>query len=279
MTLEELLYQRLTEDLLLGSYLTTYAGKPAVFESMAPEDTSPLWGPAQTPRIEFLITRQEDPERRVSGRVNVAVVCKGESMEAVTKAESRLQALLNGAVFRPDEGLIAIRWESAAPFEDEEDYRGIEVIFDLLAFPSQLTTSPDPIEAMNSWAVMAFGGAIQVDPSSWAPTDSVPAIYWRFAGVQVTDQTAAVSWMEASIVGHVLAPTPTGRLPWVKRITEKLVITRRTVLDDGSPLFFERISSDSQADHLQAGQIRLTARYGILQPEIPSLALNIATAT
>lgn len=145
--------------------------------------------------------------------------------------------------------------------------------FIVLILPNQLTTNPDPIAGMNQWILQAFP-ELQVDPLKWTITDVTPAVYWRFAGMRVTEQWAVVSWIEATIIGHILAPTPQGRLLWTKKITDKIATNRETVLSDGSPLFFKSIAADSQADYLKDGQIKLTVKFGILLPEPAAQPLN-----
>ena len=81
------------------------------------------------------------------------------------------------------------------------------------------------------------------------------------------ETTAAATWMEAQITGHVLAPSTVVRLSWIRKITEGLTRERRIKLSDGSPLFFERVTADGEADPMRKGQIQLTAKFGVLQPE------------
>jgi hypothetical protein len=282
MKLEELIYQAVTADANMALLLTTYGNQPALFEMRAPADTADGWGASQYPRMEYLVDRAEVPERRVEGTAEFIILCLTSGSVAPEDIEANLRALLDGAVFHPDnEPVTALRWARSDPFEAQANQKGDDmligytVLFDLLAFPAQTTTSPDPVAALNTWAGNVFP-ELQVDPAVWAPTDQNPAIYWRLAGLQIAQQTAAVAWLEATIVGHILAPTPAGRLPWLKKIVERLATDRSTTMDDGSPLLFQTVAADSQADHLRAGQIRLTARYGVLVSKAAAELLNQA---
>jgi hypothetical protein len=145
--------------------------------------------------------------------------------------------------------------------------------FIVLTISNQLTTDPDPIAGMNQWILQAFP-ELQIDPLTWTLTDTTPAIYWRFASMRVIEQWSVVSWIEATIMGHILAPTPKGRLLWTKKITDRLAVDRETFLADASPLFFMSIAADSQADYLKDGQIKLTLKYGILLPAPVEEPLN-----
>lgn len=150
--------------------------------------------------------------------------------------------------------------------------------FIVLPFPNQATSDPDPVAGMNAWINSTFP-ELQVDPLTWVLTDATPAVYWRFSNMRITEQWAAVSWIEATLMGHVLAPTPHGRLLWTKKITERIATAGKTYLSDGSPLFFKGIAADSQADYLKTGQIRLTAKYGVLVPRTQAETLQRASVT
>lgn len=281
MTLEELLYGKITNDAAMQDKLAKFRGRPALFERLAPNDKDPGWGgKAEYPRIDYVVDRSEDPERKTEGTVAFNIWCLTTSAFGPEEVERRLRELVDGAVFHPsDSAVTAVKWSRTDPFESEDALAiGLTVTFDLLAFPSQLTTSPDPVAAMNEWTKTVFPD-LQVDPESWAPTDQIPAVYWRLAGFQVTDQHAAVDWLNATVAGHVLAPTPAGRLPWLKRIVEHLARTRRITMDDGSPMLLLNIAADSLADQFRAGQLRVTARYGVLVPSPAVQPLNNPTMT
>lgn len=264
-TLEELLYQRLTGDTTLSAMLTTFGGAPAVFEFYAPPDTDPGWSGAQSPRVEFYVTRQEDPERRVAGQVSVSILHRAESAALVADIEARVRALLDGATFRPDEGTVTLQWARIDPFDQYPDYRGVEAVYDLIAWPSGLTYTPDPVQALRSWTAAKWTN-IQVDPETWSPNDTNPALYWRMANVAGVQPIQWGAWIDGVFHGHVLANSPSVRVEWIRRVVEGLALDRRVLLDDGSKLFLQRIAADSNADPLRTGQIRLVARFGVLAP-------------
>jgi hypothetical protein len=291
-TLEELLVQQLVQDETLTQQLAKFGTSSAIFAMHAPDDTDSGWsdGP-QYPRIDYVIDRHEDPERRVSGVLMINVWSGTDQGAAADDVEARLRELLDGAIFHPDdEPVIGLRWATSEPFESGRTMSGISmseleptdliygksVQFDLLAFPLQTTFSPDPVAALNTWTQAQFSG-LQVDPASWTPTAENPAVYWRFEAAQLVQMTAGVSWFEATLYGHVIAPTPDGRLPWVRRIVEGLALAHWIPLDDGSSLCFQKIAADTRQDPLRAGQIRLTARYGVLRPTEPAPPMQSPT--
>lgn len=283
-SLEELLYSKLKTDVELAGMLAAFAGSPAIFERQAPHDKDAGWTGAQHPRIDYVVDWSEDPERKNQGTAILNIWGRIGLDTSPEVIEARVKSILSGAVFRPvGEPLVILKWSRTEGFEGlvgerDELEVGLSLAFDLLAFPVQTTTEPDPVAGLNAWADAKWA-ELQVDPASWAPTDANPALYWRLAGLQAAEQHAGVSWLDATIYGHVLAPTPAGRLPWIKKITEGLATARYVALADGSYLFIQAVAADSQADHLRTGQVRVTARFGILIPKPPAEILNRAVVS
>lgn len=263
MNLEMLIYQTLTADVSLSPLLASFSSSPAVFEMLAPSDDAPGWGGRQTPRIEYVVNREEDPERRVSGQVSISIIHEDTSNEMAAAIETNVRRLLDGATFRPDGETITLQWHTVELFDDEPDYRGVELLFDLIAWPTGLSYAPDPVQALRDWSAARWLD-LQVDPQTWAPTDTTPALYWRFAEVQTTEMQSWGAWITGRFRGHLLAKTPNTRIAWLRRLAEGVSIDRHAQISDGSRLFFESVSAAGDADPLRAGQITLVARFGVM---------------
>ncbi|MCL6597944.1 MAG: hypothetical protein K6T81_04320 [Alicyclobacillus macrosporangiidus] len=291
--LDELVYQAMSQDATLATLLAQWNGNPAVFGYHAPPDTDPGWAGKQYPRMDYTVDPHEDPERRMAGTLSINVWATPDLQSSIDAVASRLVQLLDGAVFHPDDyPVVGLRWSRSQLFSQGREQSGISmseleptdlllgmlVQFDLLSFPLQTTYSPDPVAALNSWAASRFTG-LQVDVSAWTPTASEPVLYWRMEGVQLAERTAAVAWMQATLYGHVIAPTPDQRLPWVRRVAEQLVLDRCIQLDDGSYFFVEKLSADTKQDPLRTGQIRVIGRYGVLVPEQTAEPINTANVS
>lgn len=120
---------------------------------------------------------------------------------------------------------------------------------------------------------------VHTDPATWNPTDTKPGIYWRMVRLTPAEMTAAVSWLNAQLAAHILAPSPSIRLQCVRKLTEALATQRRISLSDGSPLEFMAVSADSEADPMRRGQVQLTARFGVLTPVTTVPVLNRAVVS
>ncbi len=145
--------------------------------------------------------------------------------------------------------------------------RGLRFRVFALGWLHGMTFEPDPVAALKEWTITTWP-EIHTDPATWNPMDTTPGIYWRLVQLlPAKEATAAVTWMDAQIAGHILAPSAAVRLHWIRSITEGLARERRIRFSDGSPLFFTRAAADSEADPMRRGQIQLTARFGVLRLE------------
>lgn len=157
--------------------------------------------------------------------------------------------------------------------------RGLRFQVFSLAWLVTETTEPDPTEAMRRWTEQRFP-ELQVDPSAWQPSDQQPALYWRLAAITGVEMMNWGAWLNARLVGHLLAPKAQTRVEWLKKIVPSLAKDKRTYMADNSPLFFETISADSTEDPFRAGQIQVNVRYGVLNevPDVPKMdKIHLAT--
>lgn len=153
--------------------------------------------------------------------------------------------------------------------------RGLRFRVFALGWLNGLTFEPDPVAALKNWTVASWP-EVHADPASWNPSDIAPGVYWRLVRLVPVQMTAAVTWLDAQIAGHVLVPSTAVRMLWVRKVTEELARQRRVRLSDGSPLEFHRVAADSEADLMRKGQIQLTARFGVSQMREEAPTLNKA---
>lgn len=272
-SLEELIYQQLIFDPVMVEKLTTFGGKPAVFEISVPPDTDKGWiKNKQYPRIAYSVDKQENPERKVNGTMVLDIATQGD----IEVLEERAREILSNVFFETSDGTYALVWNQSPVFEEEDNVIGVTMTFDLFAFPSQMTTTPDPVAGMISRTATIWPSAYLFDSSQgpvWKPTVDSPAVYWRVTSLARETPTNAVIWISVTIQGHIFAPNSSDRIKLLRALVENLSIQDRVNLSDDSPLFIQNISADSGKDPLREGQITLNARYGILRtkPSAPEL--------
>ena len=291
--LDGLLKDQIRGDPEIVGMLTEYKGKPAFFFQKSPQDTDAGWEKPCFPRADYNIDISYDSERKTAGTMAINVFCTLESMAMPEDIEKRLVELITGAFYtnRQKETVCAV-WNRSDAFSYEmpsnvkgntaPEVIGVTLTFDLLQFPEQLSTDPDPIQGLNNWTRANFPGMaiIPHDELSpvWKPTVSTPAIYWRFEGITANDkQSYAVNWYTGNFAAHVITGDVTERNRWTKAIIEKIQLDGEVLLFDGSPMFAKQIAVRHGADPLREGQLLFTGQYGVLtQPrkEHAQISLN-----
>ena len=274
--MEDIIYNYLCE--MLNSYTTKYAGSPAVFNQLAPSDTDEGWDEdTQYPRAIFELNMQADTARKVAGQLYVDVMCENKA-DSVQPEE--LEAIVNLQVgdcfFSTDELTISARWNRSDPFKQGDDDKviGITLTFDILAFPIQTTTNPDPIDCVNSWLKTLYPNAKVIGkdslPTTWIPTSDSPALYCRNVGLADSprmNSTYYVEWLQVDMALSIIVNNIEVKNIMLRNITEILKAATRLILSDNSPLMIDDIRVNHEANPLNTGQVGLKATYGVLRQE------------
>ena len=291
--LEELLKEQIRHDPEIAGMLAVYASSPAVFYQKSPEDTERGWQDGCFPRIDYLTSMRYDPERKVSGILEVNIWCQSENSYMPEDIERRIVELIGGTFYRIHNSHTCAIWSRSDAFEFDRgnirqreypDVFGMSVIFDLLEFPEQTTSDPDPIQGLNNWTKANYPEAIVVNCEDtaqvWRPKADIPAIYWRVEGYSSTDrQSYSATWYSGQFAAHVMTGEITERNRWLRAIVERIQLSGEIILADGSPMFIRQITARAGADPLREGQIVLSAQYAVneqLRKERAQYPLNTA---
>lgn len=276
--------QQLREHLLTGEalkpYMATYAGQMAIFNQEAPSDQDPNWGDRnQYGRIVFNLQMKDDPERGYSGTLDVDIMGNKDMAHIPEETEPILRDLIDGYFFSNDLCTIAASWNTSRYFtEPTEKIIGATLTFDLLAFPSQTTTYPDPIALINEWTATELPKKIGKEtirvigrddlPAAWKPTAEAPAIFWRLGNINKCSfipDTYNASWQTAKLWGHIMSPDSDSANTITRIISHTLTTKKRLIFDDQSPLMVDQnIQIYPANDPQRTGQISIDATYGIL---------------
>lgn len=276
MTLEDLIYNRLIERAELTKKLAWFNKAPAIFYQSAPGDQEKGWkNKRQYPRIDFIVDMQANPERQTSGVMGLNIWCNEAGVQP-EEIEPEVQEALRDIFMQPEgKPPYCMRWARSDNFEIKATTAGgrhvvgITVLFDVLAFPNQETTDPDPIMAMNqfikSWAPEASIIGADKLPDYFMAEEKKPAFYFRLSNLGLERETNTVAWMTATIAGHIIAPTAEARLTWLKYLVDTLASKGEVTMMDTSPMFIRNIKADNSIDYLAMGQLQLNVRFGILR--------------
>lgn len=272
--MESIIYNYLCDNI---ESLTKYADVPAVFNTKAPDDKDENWNEeTQFPRIVFDLNMQADPERKISGQLMVDVMCedKADSISA-EEIENSVKDYVDGCFFSTPDLTISAQWGSSNPFEqNDDDVIGTTVVFDVMAYPSQVTESPDPVAATNLWLKTMYQDAYVIGrdtlPQTWKPTDEAPAIYcslFRLGESSRMKSTSGVDWIGAELHINIMAPSESVRATISKQIIQLLSHATRIILGDGSPMLIDKLTANMAADPLRTGQVIVNTTYGVLTTE------------
>lgn len=293
-SIRQLIHEQVSADTQIAGMLAAYNGAPAFFYQKAPSDSRKGWGNPRYPRVDFNLDTRHDPERKTAGTLTVNIWCTNEcpaigTIDPDKAIEQRLMELISGTFYTgADRTTICAEWERSDEFMFEggsntrdntaPEVYGITMTFELLEFPEQISTTPDPIQGLNAWIKAHFAPMVAIAydemPPVWKPSDEHPAIYWRFEGTASTNrQSYAVTWFTGTFAAHVITENVTERNKWTKAIIEWAQLDGEVILADTSPMFINRIAVRHNADPLRDGQIALTGQYGALRVEDAQIRL------
>lgn len=275
MNLEELICKRLSEAKNLTKCLTRYAGQPAIFTPEAPGDREAGWGRAtQYPRAVFNFDMQADGERKSAGTLSVAVICRNDSEAVPELIEPAVKKALKDVLLKDDNGtLYAFAWARTEGFSMTEEKNelliGSEIRFDIMEYPQQETTDPDPIMAIARYIKDLYPDSIVVGIDKMADeteaSKEAPVFYCRLTEIEKLEETNTVVWMNGKIAISLLCPDGATRLKMAAAVLNSLSLDGEVTMLDDSPMFMERLTANLKSDYLKDGQIFVTGRYGLLR--------------
>lgn len=282
--IEQALLEHLQGQEALTPYLAQYADRMAIFNQEAPADVDPFWGAgAQYGRIVFAVDLRGDPERIMSGRMVVDILCE-ENKQFPEDIEPILRPLIHGYFFSNGTFTVNAQWKETNYFTQPADHvTGCTLSFDLLAFPLMKTSAPDLIGRINAWTKARFPALhiINLDmlpTTAWKPSYGDSAIYWRLgpkAPARWIPDTFQTIWRTATLKGHVFSEDIATVADVSDMVTIQLYADKRLMKAGETPIMVNRDNrTDSAADPLRTGQITVDATYGVIVQYGPDKMLH-----
>ena len=290
MILEELIYKRFTESEGLKKLLARFSGSPAVFSPDAPEDNMSGWDRGkQYPRLTYNYELQANEERSSAGTLSVSLFCQNtQDIDEIMPEmiEPFVKECLKDVLLQPTGGpLYAFAWARTDAFDIEEPKNslivGSEIRFDILEYPNQETTDPDPVIGTNRFIKEMYPDSVVVGydimKDITEASKDTPVIYCRLLTSDLAKQTNTVVWLDGKLSVHILCPDGEVRRKMAMAIAQKLSLAGEVILLDKSPMFIRRLQIDNKSDYLKDGQVFITGSYGILRYKAKPYGLNNAT--
>lgn len=274
MLLEELIHKRFISSESLVKHLALFNGVPAVFSPEAPEENQEGWGgETQYPRIVYNFELQANEERHSAGTLSVNLLCQNTDEVMPEMIEPIIKDCLRDVILKPEGGTpYCFAWARTDAFGIDDKVGmtiGSEIRFDILEYPSQETSDPDPVVATNKYIKEIFPeclimGYDRMDEITEA-TKERPVIYCRLVLVDKSEETNTVAWMDGRIAIHVLCPENETRLKMAAAIANRMSLDGEIIMLDHSPMFIKRLQANYKSDYLKDGQIFVTGHYGLLR--------------
>ena len=147
MDLNDLLYKRLCRYPGVKENMAEYEGEPAVFAIEFPADQQAGWGgKSQYPRICYRFDMQVNQKRSSAGVLRTAIYTM-KDLHVMNTMEGLVRGCLKDVLMKPSgQAPFCVSWASSEDYQMEGP--GVmcrEVSFDILEYPDQETTDPDPV--------------------------------------------------------------------------------------------------------------------------------------
>lgn len=275
MNLEQLIYKRFSASYDLTKYLAIFSGKPAVFSPDSPDSILDEWeGKTQYPQIIYNFDLQADEERKSVGTLTVTLLCQNTTDIVPEAIEPEVKKCLRDVLLKPEDGSpYAFAWARTDAFSTKDKKNGLligsEIRFDILEYPSQETTDPDPVMAANQYIKDLYPECLIIGSDRMnditEATKDVPVIYCRLLSVDKGEETNTVAWMDGKIAVHVLCPDNEKRIKMATAIANQLSLDGEIIMLDHSPMFIKRLQANYRSDYLKDGQVFITGHYGLLR--------------
>lgn len=283
MNLINLIYKRLLESEKIKALCATYAGKPAIFNTEAPDDKQEGWGgKVQYPRVTFSCDMQANEERSSVGTLNIVAYTESTSL-VILEIEAAIKECFRDILIYPEDGgPYSFAWARTDPFLLEGNIIGQEVSIDLMEYSPQETTDPDPIVALNQYIKELYPESIIIGMDrlkEFTDTAETPVFYSRLCTLNKVagHNMNTVAWMDCRMAVHLLCPDKSTNIKMIAAVAQRISADERIILLDGSPMNVSEVQLDRQADYLKTGQLYITGRYGILKykPKQHAIMKNI----
>lgn len=275
MILEELIYKRFAGSEDLARQLATFSGMPAVFSTDAPDKDQDGWGGrTQYPKAVYNFDLQANEERHSAGTLSVSLYCQNMAEVTPEAIEPIIRDCLRDVILKPDGGPpYCFAWARTDAFSIDDKKAelviGSEIRFDILEYPSQETSDPDPVMAANKYIKELFPECLVMHYDRMEEiteaTDDRPVIYCRLVSVEKSEETNTVAWMDGRIAVHILCPDGEVRIKTATAIAQKMSLDGEIIMLDHSPMFIKRLQANYRSDYLKDGQIFVTGHYGLLR--------------
>lgn len=272
MNLNDLLLNRLSGYPGIKENMAEYEDEPAIFNKEFPADQQEGWGGKdQYPRICYRFDMQVNQERSSAGVLRVAIYTR-KDQKIMNTVEDRVRRCLKDVLMKPfEQAPFCVAWASTDYYPVEG--AGVmcqEVVFDILEYPNQETTDPDPVLAVSAFIKEMYPDAVVLGIDrigDYVDSSEKPIFFCRLQDIQSTTGHCmnTISWFNCRVAVHLLYPDSADRLKMIAAINQKMAVAGEIIMLDQSPMTLKELHVNNTADYLREGQLVVTGKYGCLR--------------
>ena len=214
---------------------------------------------------------QADEERNSDGTLSVFLICQNTADIMPEMIEPAVKDCLRDVILKPEgQAPYCFVWAGTDAFTaDDRASVGCNIRFDILEYPSQETTDPDPVMAVNKYVKELYPDCLIPGYDRMEELTEVsgsrPVIYCRLVSAEKAEETNMTVWMDGGMAIHILCPDGGIRIKMAAAIANSLSLDGEVIMLDHSPMFIRSLQVNYKSDYLKKGQILITGHYGILR--------------
>lgn len=272
MDLNGLLFKRLCGYPGIKESLAEYRGNPAVFPLEVPPDQQQGWGGrTQYPRICYRFDMQVNQERSSAGVLRAAIYT-AKDLHMMNKIEDLVRRCLKDVLMKPSgQAPFCVAWAASQDYQmGESGVMCREAAFDVLEYPDQTTTDPDPVMAVSTFIKELYPDSIVLGidrAGDYVDSSDKPVFFCRLKDINSTTGHCmhSIAWFDCKVAVHLLYPDASKRLKMIAAINQRMAVEREVIMLDQSPMRLNELQVNNTADYLREGQLMVTGKYGCLR--------------
>lgn len=279
--MEQVITEYLRGSPELNAQLAKYGDAAAVFCQKAPDDGDPGWaGGRQFPRAVFLLDMAGDPQREREGTLAVDLFCLPPDVPE--ELEPLVREWVDGRFFLSGARLLSAAWRASNYFtEAAEKADGVTVSFDLVEYPVQALSDPDPVRLLGEYVREQYPQGAVIGLGDWeeaavTPSKERPVFYCRLTELkpwgQVPDTFHCV-WRTASLGLYIAAGDRREELAIADRLAIDLARRRRLFFPDKGPMLIEPPVVQPSTSPQRTPYLTVEGHFGILRTKPPASPL------
>lgn len=288
LSFQDLIFQ-LLNNTSITEKLTRYNGRPAIFYSEVPGKSEPGWEGSCYPRICYSWEMKSIPLLKSAGTLAVRLQYQNTEKRLPGQIKPLIRECLEEVLIQAEDGapccfiqrdvhLMPCLNNISSLALTEETEMETEICFDILKYPCQETSDPDPVEALNQYIKNLYPDALVlgIDPIEIIKlyNTSRPVFYCHLDSIKKGPEMNTVAWINVKISVFVLCPSKHTRLKRIKNLAHSLSLDGEIIMIDGSPMSIKRYWVNNTTEYQSNGQILISAHYGLYRSIAKAVPLN-----